>query len=121
MRIVFFAVAILLSAALYAYADCHNTHSHEKVKQHLVDAPPDAKWVEPYNNTVEFWVNPTYEGKPNLLVDAKYAAKLWSDVEYGGRTIHFEAKFSGETDLHPGGTTAEGEWARDNKNVVGYK
>lgn len=123
MRIVFFAVAIMLSAALNAYPHCHNTHSHEKVKKHLVDDSP-AKWNEPYNNTVEFWVNPKYLGQPNLLADAKAAAKLWSGVLYAGRTIQFKTKCRDETTAHPGGSTgyqAPENWVRDNKNVVGYK
>lgn len=115
------AVAILLSAALYAEAKCHDTHWHEKVKEKMVVMSP-GKWEgHPYNNTVEFWVNPTYPNMPNILEDAKKAAKKWSFISYAGRTIHFKAKYRDTTDAYAGSSKSGTVWNRDNTKVVSYK
>ena len=125
MKTVLLAIACAMAITVtvvcdIVYSHCHNTHSHENVQEELVD-DSQGTWDEPYNNTVEFYVNPSYPNMPNILEDAKEAAKKWSFIQFDGRTIPFKAKFRLTTDAYAGGSKQGNVWNKDNKNVVSWK
>lgn len=116
-----FAVILTLimafGIAILVYAHCHNTLSCEHVVQDVCRG--GYKWQNPNQNTVRFKVNPTWSGKPNLLNDAKEAAKKWYEVSWRSRHIAFRPTYDGTTTKRPGGSGTVPK--PDTHIVVGYR
>ena len=114
------AVLMSLGISILIYAHCHDTLSCEKVVEHVCKG--GYKWDKPDHNTVNYKVNPTYSGQPNMLEDAKAAGNKWKNTSYRSRKIAFRPTYDGTTTKKPGGP-GEGTSivTPDGVNVVGWR
>lgn len=116
------AVMMVFGISILVYSHCHNTLPCEQVVRDVCEGGQgkNRKWsIGGANHEIDFKVNPTYSGQPNMLNDAKEAAEKWYDVSYQGGTIAFRPTYDGTTTKKPGGPGTQP--TMDGENVVGWR
>ena len=105
---------VFIFAVCMVLADCDDFYHNNPCVDAEDDFPSGKRWLEPNDNTVDYWMNNDDMGlnMPDLVTDVDAAAEEWSQVNYAGIQVDFE--------LNHRGSTTRRTWVVDGKSVIGW-